>query len=211
MKIIGVDEAGRGPVIGPMVMAGAMIEEEDLSKLHSIGVKDSKMLSPNQRESMFSHIKNTVKSKIIIINPPEIDAAVSVNKLNYLEADKTAEIINFLKPDKAYIDCPSTNIAAYKGYLERHITCKVILFVEHKADAKYEVASAASILAKVTRDREIDKLKMTHGIDFGSGYPSDPKTQDFLKKNYNKYNFFRKSWATYKNVATSQQKGLGEF
>jgi ribonuclease HII len=97
------------------------------------------------------------------------------------------------------------------------ITKKIELVVEHKADLNNTIVGAASILAKVTRDGEIEKLKKIAKQDFGSGYPADPKTVEFLKKNYDKFDFFRTSWATYKNVAgtnstnKSKQKGLGDY
>lgn len=83
---------------------------------------------------------------------------------------------------------------------------------EFKADRKYLAVGAASIIAKVIRDKEIDKLKKKYNVEFGSGYPSDEVTQNFLKKNYDKYDFFRKSWAPYQNAKnTKSQKNLGEF
>ncbi|MBA3064300.1 ribonuclease HII, partial [Candidatus Woesearchaeota archaeon] len=102
--ILGIDEAGRGPVIGPLVIAGVSIDEKGIDKIKKLGVKDSKLLSPKQREELFDKIINTVKEyKAIIIQPEEIDSALrseSLN-LNWLEAIKSAEIINFLKPEKA--------------------------------------------------------------------------------------------------------------
>ena len=87
------------------------------------------------------------------------------------------------------------------------------LVLEHKADLNYPVVSAASILAKVTRDAEIEKIKKEIGVDFGSGYMSDPRTSEFLKKNYKKYpEIFRKSWAPYqKIIGAKSQKNLSDF
>ena len=120
------------------------------------------------------------------------------------------KIINKLKPDKAILDAPSNNIEAYADYVKNKVKCEIL--AEHKADANYPVVGAASILAKVTRDREIEKIKEKVGKDIGSGYPSDPITQEFLKKNWNKYDFFRKSWETYKKIAKEKnQSKLGDF
>jgi ribonuclease HII len=190
-----------------------MTDEKTARHLKELGIKDSKMLSPEQREKLFDKILETTKHKIVIIDTEAIDNSVALNRLNYLEADRSADMIRALKPDIAYIDCPSTNIAAYKKYLESKVNDKTIKIVaEHKADSKYVVVSAASILAKVTRDREIEKLKRIHKVNFGSGYPSDPLTQDFLKKNYKRFDFFRKSWQSYKDVAQKEkQRGLGDF
>ncbi|MBU0536660.1 MAG: ribonuclease HII [Nanoarchaeota archaeon] len=214
--IAGIDEAGRGPLIGPMVMAGVTIEKEDEARLAAIGVKDSKKIAPAKREILFDQIKGIAKDiKIIIIEPAVIDYYVeSENKnLNWLEADKTIDILNGIKAEKAYIDCPSNNISSYTSYLRTKLKTKIELKVEHKADDTYLVAGAASIMAKVTRDREIEKIKKKIGKEFGSGYPSDPVTKRFVEENWNKYpKIFRHSWETYKKIAEKQhQSSLGEF
>ncbi len=210
LLICGIDEAGRGPVIGPMVMCGVLIEKEDEGKLSDIGVKDSKLLSPARRQEMVEAIKKAAKDfSIAIVTPKEIDEAVEseTTNLNWLEADRQAQIIDDLKPDVAYIDCPSSNEADYAEYLRKKIKHKdVKLVVEHKADFNYPVVSAASIIAKVTRDGEIEKLKRRYRVDFGSGYPADPFTKQFLEKNYDKYDFFRKSWASWKNASHRQSQ-----
>lgn len=215
--LCGVEEAGRGPVIGPLVMCGVLIDEKDEDKLRAIGAKDSKLLTPRTREILFDQIKNMVKDyKIIITQPAEIDKVLlsKDSNLNWLEADISAKLINALMPDKAVLDCPSPNIRAYKEYVRKQLDDKKIkIIAEHKADVKYPVVSAASILAKVTRDREIEKLKKKIGMNFGSGYPSDAITKGFLKKHYKDFpNIFRKTWASYKKVAgDKKQKNLGEF
>ena len=216
--ICGIDEAGRGPVVGPLVMCGLLIKEEDEKKLIKLQVKDSKLLTRERREFLFDKIKNVSSGfEIIIIEPEEIDKAVNNHdglNLNRLEARKSALIVNKLKPDKAIIDAPSNNIASYKDYLLGFIEDKKIRIVlEHKADLNYPVVSAASILAKVTRDREIEKIKKEIGIDFGSGYMSDQKTVEFLEKHYEDYShLFRKSWFPYKDILSKRfQKKLEDF
>ena len=208
--IAGVDEAGRGPVVGPLVAAGVLIDEKDLAKLREIGVKDSKLLSPKQREMLFYKIISIAKNyKIVIVDPEEIDEAVEseTSNLNQLETEKFAIIINYLKPDRVVIDCPSTNLEAYKEHIRVYIKEKMSIICEHKADLNHEVVGAASILAKVTRDREIEKIKERIGINFGSGYPSDETTKEFLKKNWNKYpDILRHSWASYKNVTVEKKQ-----
>jgi len=213
--ICGIDEAGRGPVIGPMVIAGATFKEEDLSKLKSLDVKDSKLLTPQQREKLFASILAlSISHKIIIIEPKEIDdalKAIDLN-LNLLEAMKQAEIINLLRPDKVYIDCPSPNIKTFEIYLKKQLTHQPELIVEHKADVNYIACAASSILAKVTRDKEIRELAKKYG-NIGSGYMSDPITQDFLKSNWEKHKeIFRKTWIPYKNHENSKlQKSINDF
>jgi ribonuclease HII len=213
--ICGIDEAGRGPVIGPMVMAGVLIEKSDIPKLKALGVKDSKLLTKEKREFLFTKIKSTVKSyKIIIISPQEIDKALESENLNlnWLEAHKSAEIINKLKPDKAILDCPSNNIKAYRDYVKNLLKHKTELVVEHKADVNYLESGAASILAKVTRDKEIEKIQKKYG-NCGPGYPSNEITQKFLKENWEKHpEIFRKTWSSYKRHKDAKnQKTLGNF
>lgn len=218
--IVGVDEAGRGPVLGPLVMAALAFKEKELKKLEWLGVKDSKLLSSQVREELFERIRELVHDfRIEVIEPDAIDLSVngSESNLNWLEADTSARLVSELQPDKIIIDCPSPNIAAYKQYfikqLSEGVRSNAELIVEHKADVNHLVVSAASIIAKVIRDRQIDKLKTEIGCDFGSGYMSDPKTQEFLKKSYKEFShLFRKSWQSYKNVEEEKlQKKLGEF
>ena len=185
-----------------------------------MGVKDSKQLSPEVREELFERIREVVEDfRIEMIEPDAIDLSVdgATSNLNWLEADTSARMISELDPDVIIVDCPSPNIPAYKNYfasrLSKEVREKAQLIVEHKADVNYLPAAAASIVAKVIRDRHIEHLKKEIGIDFGSGYMSDPKTQDFLKKYYKKHpDLFRKSWQSYKNVENAaKQKKLGEF
>ncbi|MBI2144593.1 ribonuclease HII [Candidatus Woesearchaeota archaeon] len=216
--VCGIDEAGRGPIIGPMVMCGVLTDEEGAAGLKRIGAKDSKLLSPKQREQLFPKIVKIVKAyKLLIIGPAEIDASVQSDggmNLNWLEAHKSAEIIDALRPEKIIIDCPSNNVEEYKNYLLQLLkNRKVEAVVEHKADVNHVECSAASILAKVTRDSEVERIKRAVVEDFGSGYLSDPKTVEFFDKYFEVYpDIFRKSWAPYrKKLDGKRQKRLGEF
>ena len=214
--VCGIDEAGRGPVIGPMVMAGVIIEEQDIPRLKKLGVRDSKQLSPKSREALFPEIiKSVIGHQIVVISPQEIDNALFSDdlNLNWLEAHKAAEIINTLQPDKAVIDSPSTNCIAYARYLRKLLANKHIeLVCEHKADINFPEVSAASILAKVTRDKEMADIQKKYG-DAGPGYSSNPITQKFIKENWEKHpEIFRKSWETYKNQERNKfQKSLAGF
>ena len=216
VTILGVDDAGRGPVIGPLVMGGVLIDKDKEELLRDIGAKDSKMLTSFQREDLYEGIIKIAKSfKVILYSPQQVDDAVARHNLNWLEADATIQMINEFKPDIAFLDCPSNNIKAYSSYIEKKVMKEVAIQAEHKADALYPVVSAASIIAKVTRDREIEKLKKEFGVDFGSGYPSDPRTVLFLEKNYREKKYqeiIRKSWASVKDLEERRnQKKLGEF
>jgi ribonuclease HII len=215
-ELCGIDEAGRGPVIGPLVTAGVVIDPADEAKLKKLGVKDSKLLLPKKREELFDKILEIVKRhEIVVLSPQDIDAALidPDTNLNWLEADTTAELINKLKPEKAIVDCPSNNIQEYSDYIRKKLNVDCELVAEHKADLNHLVVGAASILAKVTRDRAIEEIKKKVGQDIGSGYPADPVTKAFISENYKKHpEIFRKTWQTYKNVvASKQQKGLDEF
>ena len=205
MLICGIDEAGRGPLIGPMVVCGVLTDEAGEGRLFENGVKDSKLLTPERRDALAGFIKSHVKSYAIRIIPPrEIDRAVETINLNNLEMLKIAEIIRELKPEKAIIDSPSVNTAAYKSALLRMVDMKIDIIVEHKAE-RHAVVAAASIIAKTLRDSEIERIKESIGIDFGSGYPADPLTRGFAEKNFNRYpDIFRMSWATYQRLRHKQ-------
>ncbi len=194
--ILGIDEAGRGCIIGPMVLCGVLIEEKDILKLKEIGVKDSKLLKPNKREKLAKKIKEIAKRIIIKRIPPKI---IDKYNLNFLELKNMAKIIEKLRPTILYFDCP-VNQKGIKKYCqdlknllkEKNFFGKII--GENKADKKYAVVSAASIIAKVERERIIKNLKKKYG-DFGSGYPGDKKTIEFLKKYYNNcLPIIRKKW-----------------
>ena len=199
-----------------MVLSGILTDEEGIESLKSIGVKDSKKLTPRKRAYLFNKIIKILKKySILTVFPEEIDGKLNHGiNLNDIEAIKSAQIINELKPDKVIIDCPSPNLKAWKNYvLELLNDKKIELIVEHKADSNHIPCAAASILSKVTRDNEIEKIKKKIGIDFGSGYPSDPITKKFLKENIDKFpEIFRKSWSTYSDQkGTKLQKSLGDF
>jgi len=220
--ILGVDDAGRGPIIGPMVIAGAMFDKEADAVLKKLGVKDSKMLFHPARIALAKEIqKLAVGCEAVAISPKEIDNAVnSAYNLNKLEAAKMGYIINSLTKGLSksikitvYVDCPSVNILAWtntlKSFLERD---DLILKVEHKCDVNHVECSAASILAKVKREEEVENLKRMYNIDFGSGYPADPDTVAWLKefgREFQKYGIIRESWQTWKNhEASEKQKKL---
>lgn len=208
MLIAGVDEAGRGAVIGPLVVAGILMKNRDIGKLVEIGVKDSKLLRPNRRQKLFIEIMRIAqKSRIIKLSPQVIDEVVRTGKklyrLNRLEAVTMARIVEFLKPKIGYVDASDVLEDRFKQHILEKVSLEMEIVSEHKADLKYPIVSAASIIAKVERDKEIELLKGIYG-DIGSGYPSDPKTINFLKyclKTWGEYpNFVRKSWKTAKRI-----------
>jgi ribonuclease HII len=136
-----------------------------------------------------------------------IDRYVSRGKkyrrLNYLETIHMARVIDLLGVDEVFVDAPDVNPARFKSELEELLSSKPRIVAEHKADVNYAVVSAASIVAKVERDRDVAELRALHG-DFGSGYPSDPDTIAFLeswmRSNSAQPEFSRKSWKTWNRI-----------
>lgn len=220
---LGIDDAGRGPVIGPMVLAGCLIDEKTAMEFKKLGVKDSKQLTQKRREFLDEKIKEKAETFEIVIVPPEVIDGKGVNrtKLNELEAIACAEIINKInkgfKKIKIVIDCPSTNLTAWRDSVRIKIEnlSNLEIFCEHKADKNHVSVSAASILAKNIREKEMALLKKKYGNKIGSGYTSDPLTQKFLEENlkrYQNHGIFRKTWSTWKNaLSKTEQKKLGDF
>lgn len=214
----GVDEAGRGPIVGPLVMAAVVVDEIGRKKLEWLGVKDSKLLSSQAREDLFDRIREVVLDfRVEIIEPDAIDLSMIESNLNWLEAETSARMVSQLSPNKVIVDCPSINLEAYKQFfynqLKKNVREKIELLVEHKADLNHIEVAAASIIAKVVRDRCIKRLQNEIGVDFGSGYLSDPKTQEFLNKYHDKFSYvFRKKWKPYQEIKKKQnQRSLDEF
>jgi len=202
MLVAGVDEAGRGCVIGPLVVAGIAIRTENLQFLTELGVKDSKLLTAKKREEFYPEIMKLTQNHLIIKVPPaQIDKVVLssrvLHKLNRLEAQTMAKIIETLKPDEAYVDAADVLADRFGYHISECLKCKTKIISQHKADRTFPVVSAASIIAKVERDSEISKLRLKHG-DFGSGYLTDEKTMVFLKRLLDGKDgfpsFVRKSW-----------------
>jgi ribonuclease HII len=208
MLIGGVDDAGRGAVIGPLVIAGILVDDEKTDNLVSLGVKDSKLLSPSRRRLLAVEILKIVESyHIVRLSPAEIDKVVEtggkLHRLNRLEAQAMAEVIRSLKPDVVYVDASDVVPERFGQHIAEEVPFKVKIVSEHKADRNYPVVSAASIIAKVERDRLTAELRIKYG-DLGSGYIADPKTLSFLEKwmkTYGSYpEFVRKSWKPAKRI-----------
>lgn len=205
--ILGIDEAGRGPVLGPMVVAGVVIDEKDEAMLKRAGVKDSKLLSPSQREKIAIEIRKTAKSiETIIISAKQIDELMQIMSLNDVELNAMAKIINALQSDSIYLDLPSNGPGFMMGLRAKIEKKDKKIVAEHKADSKYICVGAASIIAKTTRDGiicEIQKKYAKYG-DIGSGYPADERTtnflRDYLKAEGKLPDEVRTAWATTKEL-----------
>ncbi|CCW67075.1 unnamed protein product [Phytomonas sp. Hart1] len=205
--VVGVDEAGRGPVFGPMVYAGAVIDLADHDRLvEECGVADSKVLTAGQRQEALRSLKRlkTFRSFVVVLTAEEISAAMTGcdgRNLNTLSHDAAITIISRAtlagvgKLCAAYVDTVGPP-ESYQSRLSGRFP-HLDITVSAKADSKYPIVSAASIIAKTTRDEAIERL----GLDIGSGYPSDPRAARWLRLHVHRffivprwYNFVRYSW-----------------
>ena len=201
VQICGVDDAGRGSVLGPLVIAGVTMNKRMIHLLKEIGVRDSKQLSPQRRARLYPKIIDVVDAyHIVKIQPRSIDASVRDHKLNFLEAKYMARVVQHLSADRSYVDSCDVNTTRFGRIISEmsgnHTVCSY-----HHADSRFVIVSAASILAKVTRDRAIARLRHNN---LGSGYPADPKTKKFLVTYYTKNktfpSFVRQSWKPVKTL-----------
>lgn len=205
--ICGIDEAGRGSLLGPIIVAGVCVTKKSISEMVEKGIKDSKLLSPKKRQVLFGHVINLAESICVCrINIEDIDFHVLRNNLNLLEAEAMAITIRNMKSDKTYVDSCDVNPSRYqrtiKSFLKQNNTKLISM---HHADRLNIVVSGASIIAKVIRDSEISKIRLKYG-DVGSGYPSDKKTIKFVKEWFRQKNeippFARKSWKPAKMIVS---------
>ncbi|MEM5879436.1 MAG: ribonuclease HII [Candidatus Aenigmatarchaeota archaeon] len=218
--ICGIDEAGRGAILGPMVIAGVVIEKKDEKKLRRIGVKDSKVLSPKRREELAKKIEDIARNIVVLrVQPCKIDSyrAKGIN-LDKIEAMKMAEIIDMCGAKKVFVDSLEQNTKKFKNLILSFLkNNNADLIVENYLDESIPVVSAASIIAKVNRDEAIEDIKKKEGVDFGVGYSHDPSTIEFLKKlikerKGNLPNYVRKSWVTTQDLLNKNwQQKLKDF
>ena len=212
---IGIDEAGRGPAIGPLVVCALAIPESEKEILRLIGVKDSKRITRKKREEMAERIYLEAENRdwsigIIICKASRIDIERNTIDLNKLEIElfKEAIIATGMKDENGTIQADACDVNEQR-FTERISNAlgeewnEWEIHARHKMDSDEILVGAASILAKVRRDKEIDEITFLLDRDIGSGYPSDPKTIDAVKELVrselpNKY--LRWSWATVKNA-----------
>ena len=201
--ICGVDEAGKGPVMGPMVVAGVSVKNAKL--IENLGFKDSKLLSSQRRLELFNLIKQNYSYEIEVINVEKIDEYRMKNQLNLLNRKAFEKVISKLNPNVAYVDAADVDEERFGREIKINLTNPndTDVISMHKADSMIPVVAAASIIAKQTRELEIKKLKKEIG-DFGSGYPSDERTIKFLKSYFHDYSKWpsgtRKSWKTIERI-----------
>ena len=174
MRILGLDEAGRGCVLGPLVVGGFVATEDQLKAIKATGATDSKALSAKKREALIEPLKALGDHGLRSVSAKAIDGG----NINTLEEEAFASLIEEFKPDRVIIDCPvhPKGIPNFKARMRKLVSYEPEWVIEPKADVNYPCVSAASIFAKVTRDGVIAGMG-----DVGSGYPGDPKTLKWLQ------------------------------
>lgn len=208
MLLLGADEAGKGPVLGSMFVAGLVIDEEKLFDLATFGVKDSKQLPTARREILARKISGIASDQYILeVSPRVIDELRSIITMNDIMVRCFAQVLQRLQADKAFLDAADVNEERFAQRVKAASNTSMHITAEHKADQRYQIVSAASILAKVRRDESIRELEKSHSCKMGSGYPSDPDTIRFLetwvKEKKELPPFARHSWATAQRIKAS--------
>lgn len=204
--VLGIDEAGRGPVIGPLILAGVLCGERQLEALERLRLKDSKRTSRPRRAELAREIAARVKIRLLAFPP-----ALLEENLNQVELEGMARLVQGLNPQVLYLDAPvrSVLIPRYVQELRRRTGRPDLeVIAENGADDRYPVVSAASIVAKVYRDQAIERLRALYG-DFGWGYPLEKKTRRFLEQVYARRRCFppcvRTRWRTSRRVAAEHR------
>lgn len=214
--LCGADEAGRGPVIGPMVVAAVKVDSEDF--LREIGVRDSKKCAPQRREKLAKLIKENCDYQLAVIAPEEIDWMREEMTLNEIEVEVFAGVLNRLGTAgcEIYLDAADVNEERFGEEIGKRLDRRPArIIAKHGGDDMFPVVSAASIIAKVARDAEIERIKEELG-EIGSGYPADPITKDFLQRWVKEHGDLpphtRRSWKTAKKALESAKiRTLDEF
>ena len=204
--IAGCDEAGRGPLIGPLIVSCVGTSRKGLEKMVELGVTDSKQLTPGKREELFPQILRLSEAYGFSVIPPPVLDRYNLNTLTYEAIENIiANLINVKPIEEVYIDKVG-NSEPLKVYLTYWLGIKKVV-IEEKADAKYVIVGAASIVAKVIRDSVIRELSKKWG-DFGSGYPSDERTRAWIREFYSTHghlpNIVRKTWKSLKDLAPDE-------
>ena len=186
--------------------------EEECARL---GMRDSKTLSPARREELFALVERDFTTAVVIITPEELDRCLEEMTINVCLARAHAQVIQQLRPEKAFVDAVDVIAARHAETMRRFMDWDCTIISEHKADRAYSVVGAASIVAKVIRDREVENLRKQYG-EIGSGYPADPITRAYLEAYIREHRsappFARKSWKTIINHLNSlHQRELTDF
>ncbi|MGC8665299.1 MAG: ribonuclease HII [Conexivisphaera sp.] len=206
MRIAGLDEAGRGSLLGPLAVAVVAVRAEDQPRLLEMGAKDSKKLSPRTRRRVARDISRSADVRALLIPHWTVDSSTRARggNLNSLEAAAFAKLICDARPDVAIVDAPDPRPARFGALVEdlaRSAGCHVRIVARHHADASYVIVGAASVIAKVTRDDAIIEYSSRYG-SIGSGYPHDRRTLEFVSQwrlRWGDYPYIvRREWSTLK-------------
>jgi ribonuclease HII len=204
LTVVGLDEAGRGAWIGPLVVGAVAVPRPGLGALAATGARDSKVLTPKQREEILARIERCAEVRSLEAPPEEIDRHVVVGHLNELEARLFGTLARPFAPAEARVDACDANARRFGSSVARHAGPQVRVLSRHHADAQDPLVGAASIVAKVRRDRAIRRLADELGDEIGSGYPSDPVTVRFVRRvvapDGARPSWLRSSWATTRRV-----------
>jgi ribonuclease HII len=219
MRILGVDEAGRGPVIGSMFIASFEVSEEKIEKLETIGVKDSKKLSNQKREEIRDQLDDIGSFTLKEIEASQIDEMREVMTLNEIELQAFVEVMKDSEADRFTVDLPEPDGDRFIKKIKKELPDKFQskeFVAEHGADDEYPEVSAASIIAKSAREKHVEDLHQKYGYDFASGYPHDRPTIEFLEKFMEEKGELpeetRMSWSTAeKIVKESKQKSFDDY
>ncbi|MBN1235669.1 MAG: ribonuclease HII [Methanotrichaceae archaeon] len=208
MLLLGADEAGKGPVVGSMFVAGLVIEEDRLFDLAGFGVRDSKLLAPAKREMLAKKITRIATDQYILeVKAHVIDELRGVMTMNEIMVKSFSSVVARLHADRAVLDAADVNAERFAQRVKAASKTTMDLTAEHKADQRHQVVSAASILAKVQRDASMRELEEAMNCKIGSGYPHDRDTIAFLerwvKENRDLPPCARHSWATAKRIKAS--------
>ena len=213
---IGVDEAGKGPVLGPMVAAAVRANPETLPD----GIADSKRLSPARREELAATLRerDDISVGVAFVEPGTIDDPET--DMNLLTVRAQVEAAADVASDGDELLCDAGDVSESRfgrrvrdGVADAGISVDV--HAQHRADDEHAIVGAASIVAKVERDRRVEAIAEEYG-EVGSGYPSDQTTRDFLREFVREHGILpdcaRKSWSTCADLlAAHEQASLGDF
>ncbi len=209
MLIAGVDEAGKGPVIGPLVVGAVVLEESELAILDRLGVKDSKKLTPRAREQIAEQIKKRFQHHEYVVSATQIDELRKIMTMNEIMVLCHSHVLKKINAGKAIVDAADVIASRFAQNLRNNVS-GIEIIAEHKADEKYPVVGAASIIAKVKRDACIREIERSMGRRIGSGYPSDRTTKRFLEEWFRSGETLpecvRASWQTSKGLLAKRER-----
>jgi ribonuclease HII len=204
LRILGIDEAGRGSVLGPLVVGGFCCSDDRFPALRKTGVRDSKRLSPRRREEVYGLLPGVGELLSVTLLPRRIDQYVARGGLNELELESFATLVRDCRPDVAYVDACDPNAERFGRRLAVLADTGTRVVSRHKADRDFPIVSAASVVAKVRRDAALAQLRQTAGEPIGSGYPSDPETRECVERHARDGGrvppWMRRSWETVQRV-----------